>query len=92
MGSEKELVMEYEFRQFGEPLKGTDRIHWLYSIDRKNSPLGLVEYALGEWYVFEWQPDADSFARRVATLPGDMPLSEVLGVAKMLLLSLKESR
>ena len=83
---------EYEFRQFPEGSSYNDRSHWLYSIDRKNSPLGLVEYALGGWRVIEWVPARGTHGNPVATLPGDTPIDEVLGVAKMLLLSLKESR
>ena len=92
MASEKELVMEYEFRQFGEPMNGTDRAYWLYRVGSKSSPLGLVEYGFSGWHVIEWAPRDGTHEQPVATLPGDMSVDEALGVAKVLLLSLKESR
>ena len=86
--------MEYEFRQFGS-------IHWLYPVGHKHapiglvefsSPLGLVEYGFCGWHVIEWAPRDGTHEQPVATLPGDMSVDEALGVAKVLLLSLKESR
>lgn len=88
--SEKELVMDYEFRQFGGNINGTDRPHWLYDAHFRSSPIGLVEFAQGTWCVMEWRPAKDVRECCVATMPGDIPVAEVLSAAKTILLRLKQ--
>ena len=83
--------MEYEFRQFGEGYHDRECFYWLYPVVRNSSPIGLVEFVLHEWRVFEWRLASNIYRHHVATLPGDMPIDEVRGVAKMLLLRFQDS-
>ena len=82
--------MEYEFRQFGEGYHDRECFYWLYPVVRNGSPIGLVELVRHEWHVIEWNPRSGVGELRITTMPGDMPVDEVLGVAKLILLSLKE--
>jgi len=84
--SEKELVMDYEFTRSRHY---RDDPYWLYSADRRTA-VGLVERRGSEWRVVEWRPSKDVLEYLVATLPGNMPVDEVLSAAKTILLRLKQ--
>ena len=81
--------MDYEFRRFGGDIDGTDLPYWLYSADRRTA-VGLVERRGPEWRVVEWRPSKDVLECLVATMPGNMPIDEVLSAAKTILLRLKQ--
>ena len=63
--------------------------YWLYSADR-NTAVGLVERRGPEWRVVEWRPSKDVLECLIATLPGNMPIDDVLSAAKTILLRLKQ--
>ena len=81
--------MDYEFIQFNDNINGTDRPYWLYSADR-NTAVGLVARRGPEWRVVGWRPSKDAIECLVATMPGDIPVAEVLSAAKTILLRLKQ--
>ena len=78
--------MDYEFTRSRHY---HDDPYWLHSADRRTA-VGLVERRGPEWRVVEWRPSKDVLECLVATLPGNMPIDDVLSAAKTILLRLKQ--